>query len=202
MPIITPERASELTDWNQTLKAEADCLLYGHGLLAALQKYGRACITGSYYLDTMAWRDLDLYVDCTDMNSEDPFRLAYDVSAAIKPHRISYQLHENTPGLPRGIYFGIQSNVLSANTWKIDLWLIGADLYAEYITNSKKLKARINSNARLRILEIKSAVWSHPQYRSDFTSMDIYSAVLDNGVGSVDAFVHWLYSCKSIEIQL
>jgi hypothetical protein len=44
------------------LRAEADAILHGRGLLALLGRYGTAAVMGSYALDLMTWRDLDVYV--------------------------------------------------------------------------------------------------------------------------------------------
>lgn len=50
---------------NLQLKAEADRMLYGtglHELLTHFTSEESIYISGSYALDTMAWRDLDLYI--------------------------------------------------------------------------------------------------------------------------------------------
>ncbi|GAF68232.1 unnamed protein product, partial [marine sediment metagenome] len=41
---------------------------------------------------------------------------------------------------------------------------------------------------RLRILDIKSQCWRHPRFRKEFTSYDIYAAVLDEGVTDLAGF--------------
>ena len=44
---------------------------------------------------------------------------------------------------------------------------------------------------RGRILEIKKAIWVHPDYRKTLLSVHIYEAVLEEGVKDVDSFWAW-----------
>src|SRR5689334_1361695 len=104
--------AAQLTAQSAALRAEADELLYGRGLLAALNKYGTAHITGSYYLDLMTWRDLDLYVDSSAMAEGDFFALGRDIAAAVRPGKMHYRDEFILQsGLPRGFYWGIYTNM-------------------------------------------------------------------------------------------
>lgn len=60
----------ELHRQNDALKQEADKLLVGKGLMRILEAYGRPYVTGSYDLDTMTWRDLDLYLEMETCSEE------------------------------------------------------------------------------------------------------------------------------------
>ena len=51
---------------NEELKTEADELLYKKGVFDLLQKYGTPHVTGSYFLNLMTWRDLDIYLETED----------------------------------------------------------------------------------------------------------------------------------------
>lgn len=53
------------------------------------------------------------------------------------------------------------------------------------------LARRIDSESRLAILNIKRALWQHPQYRKNITSRSVYEAVLEAGVRDLEEFVSW-----------
>lgn len=189
---------TDLNTLNSTLKAEADELLHKHGLLAAMQKYGRVHITGSYFLNTMTWRDLDLYLDSSTMTGADFFMLGHDISNAVGAGKMHYRNEFiMLSGLPRGKYWGIYTNILQPNNWKIDLWAIETRLCDEYMSYARNLKAQINEAKRMMILEIKNGVCMHPDYRKEFTSIDIYNSVIQDGVEGLESFRHWLKEKKN-----
>lgn len=58
------------------IKKYADYFLYECGLFEELQKYGNTHIIGSYRMDMMAWNDLDIYVENTNMTLEKLYELS------------------------------------------------------------------------------------------------------------------------------
>ena len=194
----------QLNHVSKTLMAEADELLYQRGLLAVLQRYGKAYITGSYFLNTMTWRDLDLYVDGTGMSDEDFFLLGSDIAGAIEPGKMHYRNEFILrSGLPRGKYWGVYTDILGA-PWKIDLWVLETSLCEQYMAVAEDLKARMDEESRLAILDIKGQVCGHPDYRKKFLSVDVYDAVLKDGVRGMEGFSKWLvekknYSYRSVD---
>jgi hypothetical protein len=103
-----------------------------------------------------------------------------------------------TPGLPRGLYWGVYLGDERNGAWKIDIWQTnhrGFDAVREF---GEALAARLNDANRAVILEIKAACWRHPEYRRGFTSGDVYAAVLDRGVRDVPGFWEDLRQTKGI----
>lgn len=64
------------------------------------------------------------------------------------------------------------------------------------LAHQARIEARLDSEARRRILRIKSAVWRRPGYRHHYSSQDIYQAVLDHGIADVTAFDTYLREHK------
>jgi hypothetical protein len=52
---------NDLLNLNTLIKQEADKILFDEGLLSILRSFGTPHISGSYSLDLMTWRDLDIY---------------------------------------------------------------------------------------------------------------------------------------------
>ena len=165
------------------LRAEADRLLES-GLRDLLEAFGDVHITGSYVLELMAWRDLDIHIVRDDLDQTAFFRLGRDVAALLRPHRMHFrdETVARTPGLPRGLYWGVYLGDERNGAWKIDIWTTSrADFEPSRRFNARLLE-RLTPERREAILAIKSACWQDPEYRRSFSSADIYDAVLDRGV--------------------
>ena len=93
---------------NDEIKKEADQLLYEKGLFAVLQKFGTPHITGSYELNLMTWRDLDIYLESNKISEKDFFQLGGEVSSCLQPIKMHFrnEFLAKTNGLPLGLYWG------------------------------------------------------------------------------------------------
>ncbi len=186
---------SELEELNSTITAEVDKILHEYGLFNILKKYGNTVPTGSYVLGLMTWRDLDIYLENGEMTVSEFFRLGEEIALNLNPARMYYR-NENigkTPGNPDGLYWGIYTVLPDfPEEWKIDVWAIDAAQASEFQKQVDKLKSRITERDREAILLIKNHFCRHPAYRKDFNSMDIYKAVLDEGITSTYDFSKWL----------
>ena len=54
---------NEFEKLNLALISEASTILYDYNLLEILEKYGTPNINGSYSLQLMTWRDLDIHLE-------------------------------------------------------------------------------------------------------------------------------------------
>ena len=93
-----------------------------------------------------------------------------------------------TPGLPRGLYWGVYLGDERKGAWKIDIWISDAAVFEATRDFCERIAGRLSDSLRQTILQIKSAFWQHPEYRRGFSSSDIYSAVLDHGVDDINGF--------------
>ncbi|GAA4732934.1 hypothetical protein [Flavisolibacter ginsenosidimutans] len=175
---------------NQNIKKEADEILHQQGLLSILQRYGAPHITGSYNLDLMTWRDLDIYLQTDSINEGNFFSLGGEIATLLQPVKMSFrnEVLAKTEGLPNGFYWGIYLGDERAGAWKIDVWAVNKTECERLLDYCRRIKAQLTPETRLKILEIKSHCWQHPEYRRSFSSKDIYEAVLQNGVSDIDCF--------------
>lgn len=192
---------NELEQLNTAITSEADRILYDHGLLAVLSKYGNPIAIGSYVLGLMTWRDLDFYLETNEMTEAKFFQLGKDIALCLKPHRMHYrnEFVGKTPDLPSGLYWGIYVSIPEfSDEWKIDIWSIDSHKLEQYKREFDVLKSRIDTDHRPIILAIKQHYCHHPEYRRGFTSMDIYNSVIEEGIRSVEEFTQWLQENKQI----
>ena len=68
-----------------TIRESADHILYGRGLMERLREIGEPHIIGSYKMDMMAWNDLDIDVENTNMSIEKLYELTDYIIRAFHP---------------------------------------------------------------------------------------------------------------------
>jgi hypothetical protein len=171
------------------IRSEADDILRS-GLQTILGRHGEVHLVGSYALGLMTWRDLDIHVVREDLDVRAFFDLGAEIAAFLKPHRMHFRDESvvATPGLPRGFYWGVYLGDERNGAWKIDVWQTDRQEFESVRRFGEDLSARLNDANRAVILEIKAACWQHPQYRRGFTSVDVYTAVLDRAVRDLQGF--------------
>jgi hypothetical protein len=175
---------------NALIKSEADVILYEKGLFDILSSFGTPYVHGSYLLDLMTWRDLDIYLQVDGISSTDFFVLGERICSSFAPVKMSFrnELIAKTKGLPAGLYWGVYLGNERAGAWKIDIWAVTALECERLLQYCATIKEKLNPDAVQRILEIKSECWQDAEYRRSYSSSDIYKAVLDNDVTSMEGF--------------
>jgi hypothetical protein len=189
---------------NSAIVVEANKILYDIGLLRVLGKYGRPLPWGSYVLGLMTWRDLDMYLETGMMTEDRFFQLGGEIASLVKPQRMHYrnELIGRTPGNPEGLYWGIYViRPEFPEEWKIDVWAIDSKQLSARKKQFEDLKMQITPERRLTILDIKNHCWRHPEYRRGFSSMDIYRAVIEKNIKTIEGFAGWLKRDKGIIID-
>ena len=179
---------------DELIRKEADEITYGKGLHKILSQYGIPHFTGSYALQLMTWRDLDVYLETDSFSKEKFFELGKNIDHLLNPVKMSFRNERiaQTPGLPNGLYWGIYLGDERNGAWKIDIWAMDSKECQQRIEYCNKIFDKISNSARLHILDIKSQCWKDPAYRKSYSSADIYKAVLEDGVTGMDDFRKWL----------
>jgi hypothetical protein len=179
---------------DQIIHKEADEILYTKGLDDVLSQFGIPHYTGSYALQLMTWRDLDIYLEADNLSEEKFFELGSLIAGSFNPVKMSFRNERiaKTPGLPVGLYWGIYLGDERNGAWKIDIWAMDPKECQQRIEYCINLSNQISESARLIILDIKSKCWKDPAYRRSYLSTDIYKAVLEDGVRDLEGFRKWL----------
>ena len=102
--------------------------------------------------------------------------------------------HECTD-YPRGLYWGIRLGDIRKGAWKIDLWALDSEQCRQKVKECEDLRTQLDPRNRLTILSLKSRLWSDSRYRDTITSQDVYEAVLQHKVETLDGF--WEYVGKN-----
>lgn len=183
-----------LQSLNIHIKREADEILYKKGLIDILKSFGTPYLHGSYFLDLMTWRDLDIYLQADTMEKADFFALGGKICTLLNPVKMSFrnELLSKTPGLPIGLYWGIYLGNEKAGAWKIDIWAVDTAQCELLIDFGKAIKQKLTPSTVIRILDIKSQCWTDPEYRRTFSSLDIYTAVLQKNIRDIEGFKTYL----------
>ena len=183
-----------LLSLNLQIKKEADEILYEEGLLSILSGFGIPHLTGSYSLDLMTWRDLDIYLQADELTEADFFRLGSRISTIFKPLKMSFRNERiaQTKNLPLGFYWGVYLGDERAGAWKIDIWAMDTAECQRLVQFCTDIRNELTPAIALSILGIKSQCWQDPAYRRSYNSLDIYRAVLDGHVTDVEGFRRYL----------
>ena len=181
---------TDLDEQDRSLRREADDLLAKHGLLQLLAGFGRPHLTGSYSLQLMTWRDLDIYLEMDRVDKPRFLDLGRQLGDVLAPRKLSFTDHLNFPATEpvNGLYWGIHTGVLSRGGWKIDLWGVSHAECAARLAQAGSLAARIGARERRIILAIKNDVCRDPRYRDTVRSQDVYDAVLSGRASTTEDF--------------
>lgn len=192
---------NELENQASILRNEALEIIQKTDLLDYLKAFGEVEIVGSVQLNLMTWRDIDIHVYLGKLPQKEHVsniaKYLFNKEGIRKVTCIdylNYRISENISNKPEGQYMGAEYIDSENNKWKIDIWLFET----KRNDSTSELATKITADNRKLILEIKNHFHSHPQYRSDFTSIDIYSQVFDSKITSIDEFKTFLKQ-KGIE---
>lgn len=180
------------------LQREANKFLADINLMDSLSKFGTPVIAGSLAAGLMTWPDIDIEVyseklvtreDLADFAKE-MFRFPGNERIVLLDNREGYY-----PYYSYGLYVMLQQK-----RWKVDIWFFlngQKNTGKDYLEDILK---KLNPENRKVILEIKAAISDNPRYRKDIFSVDIYNAVLDEGVRDLEQFkVYLRKSGRSLE---
>lgn len=184
----------ELLEQAAALRGEAGSLLHQEGLLALLRSYGPAGVIGSYALDLMTWPDLDLSVRLPhELDVPTFFAIGSRIVTTFQVAKMSYSNHFVRTDVPfdRGLFWGIRL-LYRGRTWKLDLWGYGEEDYRASGERFERLRRRLEQADRMAILRIKDVMCREENYRREVSSLQIYEAVLEDRVETVEGFRGWL----------
>jgi hypothetical protein len=183
---------------NAVIKKEADEILYGRQLYSLLQTFGTPQISGSYALDLMVWRDLDIYLQTDHLTETDFFLLGSRICTLLQPVKMSFRNERiaKTKGLPEGLYWGIYLGNEREGAWKIDLWAVSTLECQRLLAYCDRIKQMLTPETSSLILKIKSQSWKDPEYRRSYTSTDIYRAILEESIADIKEFQQYVKARK------
>lgn len=173
----------ELEETSAVIRAQAESLLVEKGIASLLQSTGTLHFAGSYALNLMTWRDLDLQLDPKE--GLDPTAIYMFLLSALSADP---QLHEAKffrflgdykPHYLRGHAFQFVFDTPSlGGIWKLDVWVLPS---AEIESNQSylaQLNERLTPETRALILKLKTELMQATGQVPKGGSRHLYEAVL------------------------
>jgi hypothetical protein len=168
------------------LQREAAAFVDGIGLLELLSRAGRVVPLGSAVTGLMVWRDLDFGVDAPGLTSDG----AWETLRPLLGRTSSLRYLDDRED--RRHYF-----VMRIDGWKVDLSLWSAGMPREVESFQSALIGRLTEELRITLLRLKEVWCSLPAYPEVVSAWQIYDAVLNHNVWTLDQLDAYL-SARSL----
>jgi len=188
---------NELLRQAEGLQAEALEVIEILGLRTRWEAVGETIMVGSARFGLMMSPNIDyeIYVDAPDARVG--FGAISDIAAHPNVSKVEYHNFMNTSD--PGLYWHLFYDAANGRQWDIDMWLVPnshpnagmADALASAMSET------LTEPDRLRILEIKNNLPPDASARG----VDIYKAVIQDGVTDVQGFLGWLRATPPPEME-
>lgn len=172
------------------MKQEADNKLSETKILEALSNYGEAYITGSYALDLMVRKEMDVNIALDKPTNETVIEILDDVMRLLSPISLDYRNRTLPETKIRIDGHWIFAKCLDG--WKFDIWVIGREEHEKQMKMFDELESRITDANRATIMEIKQQAQQDEEISKTYTGQSVYDAVLDNGITSFAEYKGYL----------
>jgi hypothetical protein len=195
--VIPPGSDEALSRRQAALHAEAAEVLSELDLAATLAETGTMLLTGSYVSHLMCWPEVDVMVHAgARFTPDDVLRLLQRIVAHPAIVGFDYR-DERGPRSPTGTTRDERYHVpvavnLDDRSWRIDLTLWLNDPHSNLVTWHETLRDTITADQRSAVLRIKDVWHTVPSYPDQVGGLQIYTAVLDDGVRTPSQFAAWL----------
>lgn len=171
-----------------TIKERADAILCERGLMAQLEKYGRPHLIGSCRMDMMAWNDIDVDIENDGMSLEKLYQLTAYIMEAFHP--FWYEAKEEVNDEGKRVWFQGFEAMIDGERWNFDLWFFDQDTIEKAEAFCDGIAARATPVQKEQIIRLKRELIARDLYAFEkFHSMDVYRAVLDEGIEDIDGFL-------------
>lgn len=193
---MAPVSDEDLLARQSALQDEARQVLAELDLAALVAGVGPLLVTGSFVSGLMCWREVDVMVLAgSDFSPQDVMGLLARIVQRTAVTGLEYRDGRGlrcVTGQLRDERYHVTLTVEHAGRWQIDLTLWLHDLHQNVTRWHEELRERITAEQRIAVLRLKND-WHHrPAYPHQVGGMDIYTAVIDDGIRTQDQFATWL----------
>jgi len=174
-------------DTSAELKAEAETVLRKLHLPATLSRHGQARVVGSVALDLLVRRDIDVHLL---ISSNDVMGVCDQVYRQLLRQADIHEVRISDHRDRGGVKIGIDAYPGGAGVWAIDIWITDRPETTGFAL-VERLNRELKGEHRQAILAIKRHYHAEGKLR-DGLSAQIYEAVANHGVRTVDDFERFL----------
>ncbi len=176
------------------LKKEANVVLHLVRMDEILQLYGQVYPTGSYYLDVMAYPDIDLYI--TRINLQQLFEIGSQIAACDLVSQVVYEKPDDPVNMPDGLYLKSRVNYGEwGRPWKVDLWSLAEDVIQRKMEDMRHFQLKMTPLLRQQIIRYKLSVLTSQRRTPMYSGYNIYKAFIDEGLTDFESVTQYLISC-------
>lgn len=186
--------AHNLLKKSHDLYIKANELLEKTDLIKAFFQLGKVEVIGSLKLNLMYRLDIDLLAISEKIEKSQALEVTKILLDSGKFRSVTLADYHTFPGYDMPLGFYLELVVLDgAQEWKFDVWYLKPDekythMVFDAIARFEEILVEAPEKAKT-ILQIKEALFDGVKYKNQVTGFDIYTAVLENGVSSVDQFI-------------
>jgi hypothetical protein len=194
---MSPASDGDLLARQSALQEEARQVLAALDLADLVAGTGPLLVTGSFVSGLMCWPEVDVMVHVgSGFSPGDVMRLLARIVSRPGVTGLDYR-DERGPrcvtGQVRDERYHISLTVEHAGRcWQIDVTLWLHDLHANVTRWHEELRERITAEQRIAVLRIKDDWHRRPAYPHQVGGLQIYTAVMDDGVRTPGQFAAWL----------
>lgn len=179
------------------LREEAREVLAELDLAALVADIGPLLVTGSFVSELMCWPELDVMVlvgsgfsppDVMGLLARMVTRagvIGLEYRDERGPRCVTGQLRDERYHVPVTVQ-------RPGRCWQVDLTLWLHDLHENVTRWHEELRERITADQRRAVLRIKDEWHRRPSYPDQVGGLEVYTAVLDDGVRTPEQFAAWL----------
>ncbi len=176
----------EVLNYSQGIKNEADELLRKYRLVEIIENFGQVKFTGSYELNLMYKKDIDISLINDNLSVQDFTQLGKALIDSLNTPSAYYRNTRISPVDKRpenSLYWGIKTG-----DWFIDVWGMSTEVYKRAEIYIDEIKSKLTNKDRLVILQLKDELTKNKSYGKDFSSRELYDAVLNHEVKNSKQF--------------
>lgn len=184
---------TDLIQNSKNLLDTAKAILKKTDAIKIFSKLGKVEIIGSLRLNLMYRADIDLLVISDEIEKDKAKEITKEFLEKGIFQTVALADYQTFPAydMPLGFYWELIIPHENKN-WKFDVWYLKPDerytkLVSDSINNFEKILSENPEKSEI-ILKIKEAYFDGVKYKDKVKSFDIYTAVLENGINSVEEF--------------
>ncbi len=164
------------------------------GIEEILRLVGDVRVVGSAEIGLMVWPDIDIEVLC-DGRPElaSVLKVVERFMEQVGVTKVNLADHRDSvdENLPKGIYLG-PDILFNSVKWQMDIWFINRGEAEQRRELVQSIVAKLNNDNRQVILRLKQKVAASDKYHRGVSSVDLYTAVLDENVRDLAGFERYL----------
>lgn len=141
-------------------------------------------------MDLMSWNDLDIDIENDSMSLDLLYQLTNDIVKSFRP--IWYEAKEERRENGKTVWFHGFETMITGELWNVDLWFLSHQEIEETEKFCDAVANKVRQSPKLgeRIIHIKQDLQARQMYTfNQYTSMDVYQAVLEQGITNTDNFL-------------